>query len=208
VGSFTVSLKVTDDAGRSGTTTQTVTVSQFVDPTASFIASPSTAELNKPVSVNASASKASSGHSIVRYDWDFGDGTGAFGGGVTEQHSYSSVGSFTISLKVTDDSGRFGVVTQTVTVGTVVDPTASFVFSPTTPRLADVINVNASASKAAGAHTIVNYQWDFGDGTPLVSGGPTAQHKYAAIGSYAIVLKVTDDAGRFSVVSQTIAILP
>jgi hypothetical protein len=43
--------------------------------------------------------------------------------------------------------------------------------------------------------TVARYDWDFGDGTTLVDGGPTPQHVYTGPGSYTVVLVVTDNEG-------------
>ena len=40
--------------------------------------------------------------------------------------------------------------------------------------------------------TIVAYEWDFGDGSPIVN-GPTPSHTYMASGAYFVTLTVTDD---------------
>ncbi|HEY1277954.1 MAG TPA: PKD domain-containing protein [Thermoleophilaceae bacterium] len=52
--------------------------------------------------------------SIVRYDWDFGDGTTLPDGGPTPTHVYTSPGSFTVTLAVTDNEGAS---TRTVFTG-------------------------------------------------------------------------------------------
>ena len=43
--------------------------------------------------------------SIVRYDWDFGDGTLLPNGGPTPQHVYTRPGTYVASLVVTDNEG-------------------------------------------------------------------------------------------------------
>jgi 6-phosphogluconolactonase (cycloisomerase 2 family) len=43
--------------------------------------------------------------------------------------------------------------------------------------------------------TIARYDWDFGDGTVLLDGGPTPQHVYGSPGAYVVSLVVTDDEG-------------
>lgn len=46
------------------------------------------------------------GGSITEYRWDFGDGSSA--NGVKVAHTYVSAGFFTVTLKVTDNSGKIG----------------------------------------------------------------------------------------------------
>jgi YVTN family beta-propeller protein len=42
---------------------------------------------------------------IVRYDWDFGDGSSAPDAGPQTAHTYTAAGTFDVTLRVTDDSG-------------------------------------------------------------------------------------------------------
>ena len=43
--------------------------------------------------------------------------------------------------------------------------------------------------------TVVQYDWDFGDGVKAVNVGPIPSHTYTAAGNYVLSLTVTDDAG-------------
>ena len=82
---------------------QSVVVSPDQAPSAAFnVAAASPGELT---SFDALASAASPGRSIVRYDWDFGDGNTASDAGPTPTHTYSSEGEYTVTLTVTDDAG-------------------------------------------------------------------------------------------------------
>jgi hypothetical protein len=53
--------------------------------------------------------------SVVRWDWDFGDG--AFGSGETDSHTYEASGIYTAALTVTDDAGATDGQTQDVRLG-------------------------------------------------------------------------------------------
>jgi PKD repeat protein len=57
--------------------------------------------------------------------------------------------------------------------------------------------------------TIVNYAWDFGDGT-TISNATAARvtHIYAASGMYTVTLTVTDSSGNSNSQSQTISVIP
>jgi PKD repeat protein len=125
-GTFIVTLTITDGFGRSASTSQSLTVGAGVDPTATFTFSPTDPVPGSTVNFNASGSRAAPGRSIVRYTWDFGDGTS--GSGVQASHRYTVLGSYTVTLKVTDDAGRTSVATQTVPIKF---PEESAVVAPT-----------------------------------------------------------------------------
>lgn len=57
-----------------------------------------------------------------------------------------------------------------------------------------VVTVDAGAS-SAGHGTVVDYSWDFGDGTAPVSAGATTQHTYVASGTYVVTLTTTNSYG-------------
>lgn len=79
-------------------------------------------------------------------------------------------------------------------------PTASF--TATGSGLA--VAVNASASTAPAGQAITSYQWDFGDGTPAAA-GVTANHNYAAAGSYTVTLTVKATSGLQATTTRTFA---
>jgi PKD repeat protein len=112
-GTYIVTLTISDAYGRTAQATKSVAVSGGVNPTAAFTSSPSDPQVNQPVNFNASASRAAPGRTITKYDWDFGDGT--FGTGPITSHTYALPRSYVITLTVTDDSGKKGTTTGTVT---------------------------------------------------------------------------------------------
>ena len=83
-------------------------------------------------------------------------------------------------------------------------PVAAFSFGPPNPAPGDVVLFDASASFDANG-TIVNYEWDFGDGD--VHGfGRNQDHTYSAPGTYFVTLFVTDDSGLRSSVTRAITV--
>ena len=89
---------------------------------ASFTATPSAGQVPLTVAFDASASSDSDG-SITSYSWNFGDNT-APGSGVTVNHLYQAAGTFTATLTVTDNRGKYRHHDSLVTV-TVGPPTGT-----------------------------------------------------------------------------------
>jgi 6-phosphogluconolactonase (cycloisomerase 2 family) len=69
-------------------------------------------------SFDASAATTVPGGRATRFDWSFGDGTTLPNGGATPQHTYSSPGTYTVGLTVTNDcSDAASFVGDTVFTG-------------------------------------------------------------------------------------------
>jgi PKD repeat protein len=149
------------------------------------------------------------GGEIVRYDWNFGDGTVAEGMIVT--HSYSSAGQYLLTLTVTDDRGASATTTQTMVAVPNQPPVANFEaqingvpLTTLTVTVNQVISFDGLSSQDPDGD-IISYVWDFGDGTSLGEGS-TVEHSYSEAGPYIITLTVTDDRGASSTKSQQIEI--
>lgn len=82
-------------------------------PVAAVTATPVSGTVPLTVGFSAAGSSDADG-SIVAYDWTFGDGS--TGSGATVSHTYGTAGSFTATLKVTDDSGLSATKSTTITV--------------------------------------------------------------------------------------------
>ena len=111
---YTVVLNVTDDAGSVGTASATVDI---VDPVPIVVVhfSPQAPAAGQRVFFNAEVSALAGGRRIVRYRWDFGDGSQS-DGGAAASHVYAAPGEFIVSLAVTDSGDRTGRTTVRVVV--------------------------------------------------------------------------------------------
>jgi len=78
--------------------------------------------------------------------------------------------------------------------GTNRPPVAAFDWSPKPAIATKATNFDASASSDRDG-TIVKWVWEYGDGVKDASSGKTANHKYAAPGSYDVTLWITDNGG-------------
>jgi len=115
-GTYTVTLTVTDSAGKSASRTKTVEALNRL-PVASFEVSKYWVGVNQPVRFDGSDSYDPDGE-IVQYIWSFGDGTS--GEGMIVEHSYTSAhGSgwkATVTLTVVDDDGGSSSVSKQINV--------------------------------------------------------------------------------------------
>lgn len=203
VGTFAVTLTVTDARGATATKTQTVTVAAPTPPTASFTVSPTPPPVNVDIFFNASASRAvGPGRTLVSYSWEFGDGTG--GSGVIVTHKYTGVGSYSVSLTVTDDAGAIAQATQTLAVGTSAsNPTAALTATVSGRRVV----ADASASTPGTGATIVSYKFDYGDGSlPETTTNAVQSHTYAGAGNFVVSVEVTDSNGKTSTKTAAITV--
>jgi len=192
-GTFGVTLTVIDSIGASNSITQNVIVGQGTLPTATFVTSPTSPVIGQQINFNATQSRPAAGRTIRSFDWDFGDGTSGRGSQTT--HAYATTGTFTVVLTVTDDAGRTATTTQTLTVDN-ANPKAVINLSPPTGTPGQTITFLGNKSTPAAGRTIVNYTWNFGDGTAVVS-SPTSSvaHSYGTTGTFTVTLLVTDDQG-------------
>jgi PKD repeat protein len=170
-------------------------------PVPSFTFSPSSPITQADVTFDGSLSSDSDGR-IVSYSWNFGDGSQ--GSGVVVKHEFSTEGSYTVTLTVTDDRGQSASISKNVGVSTSAAPKADFVISPTTPAVNQKVFFNAAPSTASVGRTIVRYDWDYGSGRQ--DSGALVWQVYTQPGTYTVVLTVTDDAGNKGTASKTVEV--
>jgi len=128
--------------------------------------------------------------SVTGWSWQFGDD-----GSSTDQspaHGYSTPGTYTVSLTVTDDQGATSQTTRQVTV------TAAPPAQNQPPRADFVVDCQQLACVFSDRSTdadggVVAWAWDFGDGSTSTDRNPS--HAYAAGGTFQVRLTVTDGGG-------------
>ena len=196
LGTYTVTLTVTDNLGASTISNGTIIVS----PTGAN--NPPDAGFDYDCTgLNCSFTDTSSDSdgSIVFWSWDFGDSTNSTDQNPT--HSYANEGIFIANLTVTDDGGLSDTVSQTITVTENSPPVASFSTSPTSGEAPLLVDFDATASDDPDG-TIASYAWNFGDGNN--GSGVAPSHTYTGAGSFTVTLMVTDGEGATNVASATV----
>lgn len=156
-------------------------------PRAIFETTVTTADVGDVITFDATNSTDKDG-SITSYHWDFGDGSETMG--VTAVHIYKRHGMFNVTLTVTDDMGKKSIFVQTIVVNAI--PVAVIDADPDVQLIGDAVEFSSARSWDVDG-SIVGYQWDLGDGNYSSEPGPT--HTYASVGSYKVILTVTDNRG-------------
>ncbi|MBD0401982.1 PKD domain-containing protein [Flammeovirga sp. EKP202] len=144
---------------------------------------------DKPLTVSF---KDESAHLPTAWLWNFGDG----GTSVDQNpfYTYQTAGVYTVSLKVTNDTGEDELIKEDyITVG--VLPTAEF--SANTTQVDEGTAVQFTDESTT---TITSWAWDFGDGTTSNEQHPS--HTYASVGQFTVKLKVTNEDGEDELVKE------
>ena len=125
-------------------------------------------------------------------EWDFGDGSAKCFDWQT-QHAFADPGTYYVSVKVTDACDPPSVVVDSHLVITVTQ--LAVVGTATADRLCGPVNTtvcfNGTSKGGVGPYT---YTWDFGDGSPVVS-GQSPCHVYDAAGTYTVTMTSRDSLG-------------
>ncbi len=190
IGYYNVTLTVHSSGGCTEAYTSIVTVYPAID--ATFIADKNTVCSNSPI-IFTSLPGAS------KYFWDFGDGVSGYFTN-TINHVYSNPTSAPVSRTITLTTTSFynctAVKSMNITVMPV--PVAQFTAAPVSQFFNDAGNpVTFTNNTNAGAWT---WLWKFGDGK--TSNVESPSHTYTALGTYDVVLTVTNETCSDSVKRQ------
>ncbi|MCH7701692.1 MAG: PKD domain-containing protein [Planctomycetes bacterium] len=225
-GTFTATLTVDDNDGNSGSMSIDIEVQAANQvPLAVLAATPLTGFEPLTVEFDATGSSDPDG-TIVTYQWDFGDDSD-LGAGASTSHDYTTAGTYTAELTVTDNEGATASTPVDITVEvTNLTPTAMIGADPTsgTAPLTVTFDAAGSSDPEDGADDL-KYLWDFGESTCVDSGGinlgtactsdsdcpseatcnpitatdtPTPVHTYDVEGLYTTTLVVFDSANQAS----------
>ncbi|HNU35987.1 MAG TPA: PKD domain-containing protein, partial [Methanomassiliicoccales archaeon] len=102
----------------------------------------------------------SSGSGLANLTWDMGDGSSAYGERVS--YTYGLLGTFQVTLTVTDHKGSVDDVSHEVQIVN-VRPMAEFYFSPNQPDPGETVSFHDLSYDVDGS--IISWQWDFADGS-------------------------------------------
>ncbi len=141
------------------------------------------------------SSYANATYAIQQWQWNWGDGISQnFSNGPIFQHTYSTAGNYSVSLKVTDNNGCTDSISNVNSI-IISQPVASF--------KADTLSCTSQEIEFSNLSTGpgLKYAWNFGDGTSSTQRNPV--HIYSSEGVYSVSLSITDIYGCGDYISKT-----
>jgi len=165
-------------------------------PVAAFSSAPALGLVGQPVQFTDLSTDPDS--PIASWAWTFGDGgTSSL---PNPSHVYAAAGTFTVHLTVTDPGGLSSGATHTVNVTHA--PTAGFSFAPNPAVRNSSVQFTDTSVDLDGP--IASRSWQFGDSGTSVDANPV--HTYPSVGTYSVILTVTDGSGVTASVTQSVTV--
>ena len=186
-GFFDVTLSVTGPAGTDDTTM--VNLIHVTEPlVANFSGLPRSG--NPPLAVQFADQSTGEPGEPVSWSWRFGDNSPDSASTLENpQHTYTGVGTYTVSLTVAGYGGRSDDTTMVdYIVVTEPPPVAQFSGFPTSGRAPLTVTFTDYSSG-----TITSWEWDFGDGNMSFEKNPV--HEYTRADSFDVSLTVSGPGG-------------
>jgi PKD repeat protein len=146
-------------------------------PIAVFSVSPAVVKVGESIIFDASASSDADG-SLAGFAWDFGDGAMAYGPQAT--HVYSTVGTYTVSLTVTDDAGSSDQSTQEIVVQSKTGGSLGNTIEPFSLAIGGAINNNIGVFAVSTSGELYRYYFDSNRNRWEREKVPTAEHRVVA----------------------------
>jgi PKD repeat protein len=200
-GTYTVTLFISSAVPScSNQISYTINITGAITPTCSLISNFSSSQgANGLVNFNNTSTGTVGG---TTYFWNFGDATNSTS--FSPAHTYTSNGSYTVSLATNNNFTASCASTKTavVVVNSICNLAANFTYTMGANGLVNFI------STSIGTNSFTNYRWTFGNGIVLSGNNMTSTAQtYTANGTYVVTLKdSTSNPACVSQISQTINI--
>ena len=210
-GTYTVTLRITDEAQNFGQVTKTMILNDSNTPTADFdFQADEMLTTASKVRFDATASSSPQG-SVSKYDWRVTSAANEVVKVSNEKiftYSFPKPGRYEVSLQVTTSLGTVsGRVSHRFFVES-SPPLAAFDFSYD-PYVPNKITFDATASSDPDTNDVLSFSWDF-DGDNIFdlssSRDPEVTRTLDKVGNNLVTLRVTDAAGLTSDVSRMVPV--
>ncbi|MGZ3894925.1 MAG: PKD domain-containing protein, partial [Bacteroidia bacterium] len=136
------------------------------------------------------------------YLWNFGDFT--TNNSYQPCHIYSTGGTYSVQLTVTNNFGCANSVTFNNYLTIIPAPTLDFnlgMFLGCTPVTETFTNITDTLSTSFST-----WQWNFGDGSPIVNGYNPPSHIYTSAGTHFVTLSATNSLGCSNITTKAIVV--
>jgi PKD repeat protein len=197
VGAFTVTMTLTDNLGATTKKTVTITTTNTppgnLPPVGDLVASSLSGIA--PLKVDFQAQNVSDPDgTVTSIGWNFGDG--ATGMGAAVSHEFMTVGTFTVTMTLTDNLGamtkKTAIITTTSNSPTNHPPKGDIFTSKLSGNAPLKINFKAiHVSDSDGKVTSID--WNFGDGK--TAHGANVWHSFIRAGYFVVTMTITDNGG-------------
>ena len=202
IGSYEVTLTVTDNEGLTNTDTVLITVTDEENeaPVAVISANPKSGSAPLEVSFNGSESNDDNG--ISSFEWDFKDGSTS--NTTSPQHTFTEAGTYEVELTIKDENGLADQkdITITVTEPENEKPVARVSANRTSGQAP--LTVQFTGSNSTDDKKVEEYTWNFKNGSNSANSNPS--HTFDAPGTYAVALTVKDTEGLTDTKNITITV--
>lgn len=148
-----------------------------------------------------SSAPSITGRSLVRWDWDFGDGSPVQSSTTAPlpfTHSYPACGNYIVKLTVFDSNNCWSSTTRTVSCGGAVCEDGAIIASFSVVQPVPGVSTFTLTDHSTTTSTIQRWEWDMGDGKAKIIQTTTPgsfQYSYDNCGSYPVRLRVQDEFG-------------
>src|SRR5690606_434413 len=166
-------------------------------PTANFVANLTLACL--PATIRFTDQSTAGVGTITSWEWDFGDGNVSSAQHPT--HTYASTGFYTVTLRVTSNTGCSAIRTRTSYIRVVGNIATEFNF---TPPITCRPPYNVQFINQTNGPGNITYNWNFGNGQTSTAANPGSV--YTAPGTYNVTLNAQSDLGCTGSIQKTITI--